>query len=241
MIQEIKKDTDWNHEIRSQLEELAEEKYRIFASKLLPGTESILGVRIPHLRKIAKEIAKGDWRSYLATATLDTFEERMIQGFVIGYASKDPGETLVLTKEFLPYIDNWSVCDGFCSTLKITKIYPEEFLSFIAPLLDSDKEYEVRFGAVMLLNYYITEESLEHTLSLLDGVVHEGYYAKMAVAWAVSMCFVHDPVRTMEYLKHNHLDSFTYQKTLQKIVESLKVPEETRQIIRRMKQEAKKS
>lgn len=107
--------------IKERLLELAEDGYREFSASLTPGKDNILGVRLPALRKLAKEIAKGDFRQYLKEAKDDTFEEVMLQGMVIGACKADIEEVLHLTANFIPKIDNWAVCDSFCSSLKITK------------------------------------------------------------------------------------------------------------------------
>ena len=221
--------------IKEQLFELAEENYQKFSSALLPNIDNILGVRLPTLRKLAKVIAKDDWRKFIATADSDYFEEVILQGMVIGYATADIEEILHYVANFIPLIDNWSVCDSFCSGLKFTKDNMKTVWDFIQPFLSSKKEYEVRFGVVMLLDFFINEEYIDRVLELLDNTKHDGYYAKMAVAWAVSMCYVKFPVQTMKYLKNNTLEDFTYNKSLQKITESLQVDKETKAIIKGMK------
>lgn len=97
--------------LREQLLELTEPKYMKFTSALMPGVENVLGIRLPVLRSIAKEIAAGDWRAYLAEAEDFYFEERMLQGLVIGYARCEPAEKLAHVARFVPKIDNWAVCD----------------------------------------------------------------------------------------------------------------------------------
>ena len=99
----------------------------------------------------------------------------------------------------------------------------------------SNKEFEIRFAVVIILNYYITEDYIDLILETLDEVKHEGYYVKMAVAWAISLCFVKFEEKTMNYLKNNKLDDFTYNKSLQKICESLRVDKDTKAIIKSMK------
>lgn len=224
-------------ELRERLENLAEPEYQRFSSSLIPniGAERVLGVRLPNLRKIAKEIAKGDWREYLKVARDDSFEEVMLQGMVIGYAKTELSEMLIYIEEFLPKIDNWSVCDSFCTGLKVTKQYPDEIWRFIIPYLKDTRPYYIRFGVVMLIDYYIDKEHIDAALQYLDSIHHEDYYVKMAVAWAVSMYYVKLPEETLKYLKENHLDDFTYNKALQKITESLKVDNETKQMIKNMK------
>lgn len=226
--------------IREQLELLAEEKYRSFSSKLTPGKDNILGVRLPLLRKMAKEILKGNWRSYLKDATENSMEEVLLQGMVIGGCKTDIEEKLKLAEGFIPKIDCWPVCDSFCGGLKIAQTHKEQVWDFIQPYLLSDKEYFIRFGVVMLL-HYLTAEYAPLAFSHFDRIKHEGYYVKMAVAWVLSMYYVHVPELTLKYLKNNQLDDFTFQKALQKIVESLRVSNEEKDMIRSMKKERRSS
>jgi len=221
--------------IREQLIELAEEEYKKFSSNLLPGINNILGVRIPALRKIAKQIAANDWRSYLEKASDEYFEEIMLQGMVIGYAKAELEEKLSYVKKFDPKINNWSVCDSFCSGLKITTKYKEQVWDFLKKYYSSNNEFELRFYVVMLIFYYIDDEYIQQVLDALNTIKHDGYYIKMAVAWAVSMCYVKLPIATTTFLINNDLDDFTYNKALQKITESLKVDQETKAVIRSMR------
>jgi 3-methyladenine DNA glycosylase AlkD len=221
--------------IRERLLALVDEKYRQFHSKLVPGTDNILGVRLPHQRELAKEIARGDWRTYLAIAQADYYEEVMIAGLVIGYAKADIEEILRYTAAFVPKIKNWGICDSFCNNLKITKKHRQQVWEFLQPYLQSHQEFELRFGVVMLLNFYIEDEYIDQVLVRLDAAKHEGYYVKMAVAWAVSLCFIKYPDKTTNYLRHNTLDDWTYNKSLQKIIESLRVDTPTKQLIAGLK------
>lgn len=221
--------------IRDELKELADEDYKKFSSSLLPGAKNILGVRLPKLREIAKKIVKGDWRTYLETYDNYYFEEIMLQGMVIGYAKSDIEEILKYASDFIPNIDNWSLCDSFCSGLKITKNNRDRVYKFLQPYLFSDMEFYVRFGIVMLLNYFIETEYIERVLSVLDKIKHEGYYVKMAAAWALSICYIKLPEKTLEFLQNNNLDDFTYNKALQKITESFRIDKETKAVIKSMK------
>jgi len=221
--------------IREQLFELADEEYRKFQSTLCPGCSNILGVRVPLLRNLAKDIAKGDWCGYLKNAGNDYFEEIMLQGMVIGYAQAETEELMGYIKAFVPKIDNWAVCDSFCTGLKFTKKNRSRVWENLHLHLASKEEFEIRFGTVMLLNYYVEEDYIDRVLLLLDGIKHEGYYVKMAVAWAVSICFVRFPEITIDYLMQNALDDFTFNKSLQKITESLRVDKETKTLIRGMR------
>lgn len=225
--------------IKEQLVELADADYQKFSAALLPTIDNVIGVRLPELRKLAKTIAKGDWRVFLEQADSDYFEEIMLQGMVLGYVKTDLEEILHYMADFIPKIDNWSVCDSFCTGLKFTRKNKEQMWDFIVPYLSSEKEYEIRFAVVMMLNFFIEEAYIHRILQLLDKVRHEGYYVKMAVSWALSMCYVKLPAATIDYLRTNNLDDFTYNKALQKITESYRVDPETKKMIRGMKRNRK--
>lgn len=222
-------------EIRNKLFSLADEEYQKFHSSLCPGMNNIIGIRVPVLRNVAKEIAKEDWKNYLRTAKSDYYEEIMLQGMVIGLAKMNLAERLDYIKSFVPKIDNWAVCDVTCAGLKFTKKHMSEVWEFLKPYINSNKEFEIRFGVVMLLDFYITEEYIKQVLEILNSIHHDGYYVKMAVAWAISVCYIKFPKETMVLLQNNKLDIFTYNKALQKIIESYRVANEDKEIIRKMK------
>ena len=218
---------------------LADPEYRAFTARLLPtvGENRILGVRLPALRKLAKELAHGDWRAYLAGASDDFMEEIMLQGMTIGGVRAEPAEILPYVAAFVPKIDNWSVCDSFCASLKLARRAPEAVWDFLQPYLQESREYYARFGVVMLLDHFITESYLPKVIKALDSVACNGqYYVQMAVAWAVSVCFVKFPEQTMDYLRGDtNLDLFTYNKALQKTRESFRVDAETKAVLKQMK------
>lgn len=221
--------------IRDQLFGLADEKYRKFQSGLIPGEDRMLGVRLPQLRTIAKEIAKGDWREYLVAAQDEYYEEILLQGLVIGYAKADPEEILRYVAQFVPKISNWGVCDSFCTGLKLAKKHSRLVWDFIQPYLESEREFEIRFALIMMLDYFIADDFIDLVIANLDKVNHEGYYVKMGAAWLISICYVKYPEKTMTYLKSCCLDNFTYNKALQKILESFRVDQDAKSVIRGMK------
>lgn len=227
--------------IEENLVSMSEEKFAAFQKKLIPGEEKILGVRTPKLRALAKNLAKGDWRQYLAEAKNSSMEETMLQGFVIGYAKMELQERLKYVAAFVPKIKSWAVCDMFCSNLKSFGENKEVVFDFLKPYLVSKEEFYVRFAVITLMDYFICGEYIGRVFGILDNVKHRGYYVKMAVAWAVSMCFVKFPEKTYVYLESNSLDDFTYNKSLQKIIESYRVSSEDKEKIRKMKRPRVKS
>lgn len=235
---------DWQEqdyqEFKAFLEESAEDGYRAFHQKLVPTQKRILGVRSPLLKSLAKEIAKGDWPGFLELAQDDSYEELLIQGHVIAGAKQDLKETLELIRGFIPKMDNWAVCDSFCAGLKKAGKNQAVFWDFLQPYLASSGEFARRFAIVMLMSYFVDREYLAKVLESYDKADKEGYYVKMGVAWGISLVFVRFPEEAMAYLKDNHLDDFTYNKALQKIIESNRVGSETKAEIRAMKRSGKK-
>ena len=221
--------------LTERLMELSDPKYRDFHSKLLPGTDNVLGVRTPDLRKLAKEITKGDWETFLEKNDRTWYENDILQALVTASAKMEPEERLRRVREFLPRIENWAVCDIFCGSLKDAEKYPELYWEFLKPYFQSEKPYEIRFAVVMLLSHFVKEEYLKDAFAYFDGIHVDHYYVRMAVAWAVSIYFVHFPEETFRYLRKNQLDDWTYNKALQKIIESYRVSPETKTQIRAMK------
>jgi len=228
-------------DLRKKLLKLADSDYKKFSSSLIPNTDNILGVRTPELRKIAKELAGGNWREYFELNEDVYSEETMLQGMAIGYLKENFETVLFEVRRFVPKIHNWAVCDSFCGGLKeVTKKNREIMWDFLLECIGTDEPYYIRFGVVMIMNCYIDKEHTEKAFSLFDGIRNDDYYVKMAVAWAISMFYVKKPEQTMKYLHSNGLDDFTYNKALQKICESLKPSPEEKTVIKSMKRRAAK-
>lgn len=221
--------------IKKRLLKEANIDYKNFSQKIMPDAENMLGVKIPILHKIAKEIYNTqDWQSFLRENP-QFWEELMLQAFVIGLVKDKPENILQYVKDFIPKLNGWGVCDGFCASLKFTKNNKKLVWKFIQPYFLSDKEYEIRFAYVMLLTYFVDVEYIDKSLSLIDKFKDDRYYAKMAVAWALSICYIKFPTQTLKYLKVSKLSQWTYNKAIQKICESLRVNVETKKMLKTLK------
>ena len=222
--------------ILKRLEKEADKNYQKFSSSLLPNINNVLGVRLPILRKLAKEILKeNNYKKFLNAKSFKYMEEYMLKGMLIGLLKEPVEEIINYIRLFISQIDNWAVCDSFCNSLKFTKNNLEKIWDFLQPYFESSSEYEIRFAYVMLLNYYLKDEYIDRVLLLVDKFKDNRYYAKMGVAWLVSICYIKYPLKTEEYLKNSKLDKWTYNKSIQKICESLKIDKETKIKLRMMK------
>ena len=213
-----------------RLLQLAAEGNKEFAQKLNPGVEGVLGIRVPQLRSLAKEIVRGDWRGYLAVADTYYMEERMLTGLVIAYARDITTEKrFALIRQWVPQINSWAVCDTVCATFKPKESERGAWWSFIEEFLRGNDEYAIRFGVVMSLTLFIDAEHLAALFAHYSAIRQEGYYVRMAVAWAISVCYVKFPDETLEFLAQGSLDTFTHNKAIQKIGESYRVSKENKQ------------
>lgn len=220
--------------IRMELREQADEKYRKFHTSLVPGLTDFLGVRVPVLRTIAGKLAKDDWRLFLKEASNDCYEELMLQGMVIGYAVMDQEERARNLEKFLPKINNWAVCDSCCSTWKFMRKNPAYWWEFLLPFLDGG-EYEIRSVVVCLMDHFPQKEYLHHQFAIYNSIHHEGYYVKMAVAWALSSCYIRFPEETAAFFRENSLDDFTQNKAIQKCRESYRISKDEKEMLRELK------
>lgn len=222
-------------DIKTKILNEAEKDYKKFSASLIPNIDNVLGVRIPALRKIAKEIYAETGTDYLACSNTEYMEEVMVQGMIVGLIKDKPEKILEHVENFIPKINNWAVCDIFCGGLKFTNKNKELVWEFIQKYLNSEKEYDKRFGLVMILGYFTDDEYIDKVLNILDNFSHEGYYARMGAAWTLSICYVKQPEKTFEYLKKSKLDKWTFNKGIQKICESLRVDKNTKEILKSLK------
>lgn len=225
--------------LRHRLFSLQDLKYKKFHSALCPGIDNIIGIRIPVLRKLANKIVREeDYHTYLQKALSESFiysEEATLCGMVLGLLKIDFTELLEKLTLFVPRIDNWAVCDVTCGGLKAFKKNRAQGQEFLQQYLASPREYELRFSIVMLMNYYNDDAYIDSTLKELSNIRHDGYYVKMAVAWALSLCFVKQRAKTIVLFQNNELDDFTYNKALQKCRESFRVSDADKALLQSMK------
>ena len=220
--------------ILSELKKKRDSKYKEFNDKLIPNVKSTIGVRVPVLRKMASEIMKDDWRSFLNDDVV-VFEEYLIKAIIIANAEMSSEERLALTREFVPYIDNWAVCDLLCGDWKITQDAIKPLWNFCNEMMTSNEEFKMRFAAVMMLSKFLDDDHIDRVLELLTLYSNDGYYYKMGAAWALSYCYIEYQEKTEEVLRSDKLDREIHNFTIRKICESRRVGNEMKQHVKTFK------
>lgn len=219
---------------RAMLREEAEPEYAEFSSKLIPGKDGIMGVRIPKIRAIAKMIVKDDWESFLEDEP-ECFEEESLHAIVIASAPMDIERRIGLIDGFLGIIDNWSVCDTFCASLKIKKAERDVAYDYLASLMDTGKEFHMRVSLISRMDHFLDLDHVDDILSDIETYRNDGYYYKMGAAWAMSFCYVKFPEPSMRTLVAGKMDDWVFSKSIQKICESYRVSEGDKQKLKALK------
>lgn len=197
--------------------------------KTLPRTS--FGVSMPALRGLARQIAKTDFEYFLTHNDYSSFELKLLHAMVIGYAKTDINTALQYFQDFMPVVDDWGVNDTLCQGFRIVQKYQKQGWDFLMQYASSTNEFESRIVAVTLLSHFLNDEYIGQVIQVLDKLNTNEYYSMMGVAWAIATAAAKYPVQTLDYLqsKNCNLDKATFNKSLQKIRESYRVPDYIKQ------------
>lgn len=219
-------------EIRSRLFALQDVKYRDFQSGLIPNIppESMIGVRTPELRQLAKEV--GTDEDFLAALPHRFFDENQLHAFIIS-AIRDKSECLRRAEEFLPYVDNWATCDQM--SLKCFKKSPEGLLPRIRVWIKSPHTYTVRFGVGCLMEFFLNEHFSPEYIELVSEIRSDEYYVNMMIAWYFATALAKQYETAVGYIERRSLDPWVHRKAVQKAIESSRVTDSHKQYLRTLR------
>lgn len=212
-----------------------DKQYRSFQASLIPNIdkESIIGIKTPELKKMAKEI--GDL-SFLETLPHHYFEENQLHAFIISNI-KDYQCCLKEVKRFLPYVNNWATCDQLCPKGFIK--HKEELINEIKEWLNSEHVYTKRFAIKMLMSLYLDQDFKEEYLSLVSKIKSEEYYLNMMVAWYFATALAKQYESAIKYIEDKKLSPWVHNKTIQKAVDSYRVSDEQKEYLKSLRLKSK--
>ncbi len=221
--------------IQKQLFALQDLSYREFHSRLMPtiDKETIIGVRTPALRKLAREFEKESaCEAFLQELPHKYYEENNLHGFLVE-SIKDYNVAVEQIERFLPYVDNWATCDMMSP--KVFKKHLPELLEEIKGWLSSGHTYTIRFGVNMLMKFYLDDTFAPEYLEWVASIKSDEYYVKMVVAWYFATALAKQYEATIPYIEDECLEEWTHNKTIQKAVESYRITEEQKQYLRTLR------
>lgn len=222
--------------ITIMLNENKDEQYAQFQRKLIPGIapETIIGVRTPILRKLAKQIAKEDWcKTFLEECPHELFEENQLHGFMIS-DMKNFELCIRELENFLPYINNWATCDQ--TSPKIFRKHKDELLPYIRKWLGSEHTYTVRFAIGMLMQHYLNDDFKPEYLAMVAGIRSEEYYVNMEIAWYMATALTKQWDAAILYIETKKMDKWVHNKTIQKAIESYRITDAQKKHLRTFRQ-----
>ena len=222
-------------EILSELFKLQDPGYRDLQIKIIPSVDpdSIIGVRTPALRSLAKTFSKRkDVDSFLGSLPHKYFDENQLHAFILS-GMKDPEECIKLVDEFLPYVDNWATCDQMSP--KVFKKDKNLLLSYVDTWIKSDKTYVKRFAIGMLMEHFLDEDFKTSYLTKVSEIRSDEYYVNMMIAWYFATALAKQYEATIPYIESGKLDKWTHNKSIQKAVESYRITPEQKEYLKTLR------
>ena len=222
-------------ELHRELKNRQDLKYRDMQVKIIPNIDpgSIIGVRTPELRTMAKEMQRSaDHVDFLKDVPHKYFEENQLHSFIIS-GMKDADECMEELERFLPYVDNWATCDQMSP--KVFKKHKEMLLEPIKKWLSSDKTYTVRFGVGMLMEHFLDDDFDPKYPEMVADIRSEEYYVRMMQAWYFATALAKQYERVLPFIEEKKLDAWTHNKAIQKSVESYRISDEQKQYLRTLR------
>ncbi len=221
--------------IFQRLSELSDPTYRDFHAGLIPNIspETILGVRVPALRKLARELrGSAEAQEFMAALPHEYYDENCLHGLLINDI-KDFGATVSALDAFLPYVDNWAVCDLISP--RSFKSRPPELAAHVRRWLESSHSYTVRFGIGVLMSFYLDEDFEPAQLEAVAERCCEEYYVNMMVAWYFATALAKQPEAALPYIENRRLSRWTRNKAIQKSIESRRIPDKTKAYLKTLR------
>lgn len=221
--------------IRDKLYEYKDDEYAGFQSKLTPGIpiEKFIGVRVPDVRKLAKQcIKEEDYNAFLDELPHEYYDENMLHGLILSEI-KDLDECLKRVDEFLPFVDNWAVCD--IMSPKVFKKHKTVLIDKIRQWAASKDVYTCRFGVEMLMSHFLDDDFKEEYLEIPAKIQSEEYYVNMMLAWYFATALAKQWEATIPYIENDRLPKWVHNKTIQKARESLRITDEQKEYLKGMK------
>lgn len=226
-----------NNQINQRLQALTESDYKTFNEKLIQTNYEILGIRMPALKKLAKEISIDPHiETYLNNAEYTTYEHILLYGLVLAQLKKSSLETIFYYLDPLVLkFDNWAHVDTIISSQKIFQKYPNEVLIHFLPLKTHEGEFTKRTFVILLMDYFLNESHIDTALKHLSETPQGQYYVDMAIAWAISVGLIKFYDKTFPMLEERKFSKFVHNKAIQKARESYRITPEKKELLNNLK------
>lgn len=222
--------------VAERLIALADPEYKQFILRLNPEfkDDNVIGVRVPEIRKLAKELSSDEIKTYLTLLPHNCREENLLHGFLLSHLGKDFDFVIAGVEKFLPYVDGWEISDTMmpkkCFSINTDRLFP-----YIVKWLKSELTYTVRFGLVTLMDLYLDKHFTRESFELAVGVRSTEYYVMMAQAWYIATALAKQYDTAAALIESKTLPKWVHNKSIQKAIESYRVSDERKAYLRSLK------
>ena len=229
-IEKIKWEQKSYEEFLDYLKSLSDIEYKKFSNNIVNTKLEIIGVRVPILRKIAKNILKTDVEEFFKCVGNHYYEEVFIEGIVLSCCNEGILDKNLI--KFIEKIDNWAIVDSFCSNLKVVNKRMDKYWIYFVDLINLNKEFQSRVSIVIMMNYYLIDDYIDRVLKIISSIQSEYYYINMAISWLLSVAVIKYPDKVIELLKSKSLSKFVQNKTISKIQDSYRIDKELKEYVK---------
>lgn len=230
-MNELKWDEKSYEKYLDYLVSLEDKKYREFHRSIVGHTNlKLIGIRVPKLRSIAREISKGNVDEFLKRIGNTYYEEVMIYGFVLANSEEEYIDRYLM--DYIKKVDNWAICDSFVSSLKIINKKMGKYWMYFTSLIDLNSEFQTRTSIVVFMNYYLCDNYIDRVLNIVSNIRTDYYYINMAISWLLSVAIINYQDKVIDILKSKKLSKFVQNKTISKIQDSYRVSKEIKDLVK---------
>lgn len=208
-----------------------------FTKSLIPGLpDEVIGCRTPEIKDIARKmIATNEHEEFLKSLPHKYHEENLLHAYILARLKVSQAELFNYINEFLPYVNNWSVCDSLVSRSKVLTSNLKELFKQIKIWLKEEEIYHVRFALITMMKFYLNDEFIDEVLSLTENIKTDEYYINMALSWLFATSLINNYDKTIKLLENNKLNTFVHNKTIQKAIESYRITNTKKEYLKTLK------
>ena len=230
-MNELKWDEKSYEKYLDYLVSLEDKKYREFHRSIVGHTNlKLIGIRVPKLRSIAREISKGNVDEFLKRIGNTYYEEVLIYGFVLANNEEEYIDRYLM--DYIKKVDNWAICDSFVSSLKIINKKMGKYWMYFTSLIDLNSEFQTRTSIVVFMNYYLCDNYIDRVLNIVSNIRTDYYYINMSISWLLSVAIINYQDKVIDILKSKKLSKFVQNKTISKIQDSYRVTKEIKDLVK---------
>ena len=220
----------------NELVKLQKEGLKNFNKLLIPNLDKeIIGVTNPKIKELSKTIIQEKDEEFLLSLPHLYYEEDILHGYLLSYNVYTYQELIELIEKFLPYVNNWAVCDTMAKNKKILLKEREQYFSKCLEWVNTNKTYYIRFGLLQMMSYYLIDNYVDKIIDIILTIHNHDYYVDMMISWLLATMMIDYQDKVISLLKDKKLNNFIIRKTISKSIESFRISYDTKEYLKELR------